>query len=73
MSVDSNVRSNPTGEVGPRSHKCAPKQARSALALPREDFGASPAALERQYGLPHASSEGILALEPAPSWEYRLI
>ena len=40
MSVDSNVRNNPTGEVRPRSHKCVPNQARSGLALPRERCGA---------------------------------
>ena len=35
MSEASKVSSNPTGEVRPRSHKCAPNQARSRLALPR--------------------------------------
>jgi hypothetical protein len=36
MSEDSNVPSNPTGEVRPRSHKLATKQARDGFAMPRE-------------------------------------
>jgi hypothetical protein len=72
MRAASKVSSNPTGEVRPRSHKCAPNQARSGLALPRERCGAPTAAFERQCGLPHASNEGILAMESALSRECRL-
>jgi hypothetical protein len=36
MSDASNVSGNPTGEVRPRSHKLATKQARGGFALPRE-------------------------------------
>jgi hypothetical protein len=35
MSDASNVSSNPTGEVRPRSHKLATKQARGGFAMPR--------------------------------------
>ena len=71
MSVDSNMRTNIIGEVRPRSHKYASNQARLELALPRERCGARSAAFERQCGLHHAPSRGILAMEPAPSWECR--
>jgi hypothetical protein len=71
MSVDSNVRSNPTGEVRPESHKLTPNQVRRRLALPRERCGAPSVAFERQCGLPHASNEGSLDMELALSGECR--
>jgi hypothetical protein len=47
MSEDSNVPSNPTGEVRPRSHKLATKQARDGFAMPRERGDDPSAAFER--------------------------
>jgi hypothetical protein len=66
------VRSHPTGEVRPESHKLTPNQVRRRLALPRERCGAPSAAFERQCGLPHASNEGILAMESALSGDCRI-
>ena len=57
--------SNPTGEVRPRSHKCAPNQARSRLALPRERCGAPSAAFTGLRALPHPPNRRILAMERA--------
>ena len=67
VASDSNVHSNPAGDVRPRSHNHAPNQARSGPALPRERCGAPSAAFERQCGLPHAPNGSILAMEPALS------
>jgi hypothetical protein len=71
MSEASKVSSNPTGEVRPRSHKCAPNQARSRLALPRERCGAPSAAFTGLRALPNPPNRRILAMEPSPSGESR--
>ena len=65
MSEASKVSSNPTGEVRPRSHKCAPNQARSRLALPRERCGAPSAAFTGLRALPNPPNRRILAMEPS--------
>jgi hypothetical protein len=67
MSGASNVSSNPTGEVCPRSHKFAMKRARSGLAMPSERGGRPSAAFEDLCALHYAPKGGILAMEPALS------
>jgi hypothetical protein len=68
MSDASNVSSNPTGEVRPRFHECLPTPGAEAFTPSRELCGAPSAALESR-GLFHATTSGILAMEPALSWE----
>jgi hypothetical protein len=72
MSDASNVSSNPTGEVRPRSHKLATKQARGGFAMPRERCDDPSAAFERLCVLPHAPDGSILAMVPALSGKCRL-
>jgi hypothetical protein len=73
MSVASKVSSKPIGEVRRRSHKYVPNQARSRLALPRERCGAPFVAFTGLRGLPDAPNRHILAMQPSPSGESRLI
>jgi hypothetical protein len=73
MSVASKVSSKPIGEVRRRSHKYAPNQARSGLALPRERCGAPFVAFTGLRELPDAPYRRILAMQPSPSGESRMI
>src|SRR6185436_2452671 len=66
------VSSNPTGEVRPRFHKLATKQARRGLAIPEErcdDPSAAFGAFARCLVLPTGA---FLAMEPALSGKCRL-
>jgi len=70
MNGNFNVSSDPVGEVCPRPHKFAMKQARSRLPMPRHDAAA--AAVRGPCGLPHASNKSILVSQPSLSGRCRI-
>jgi hypothetical protein len=72
MSGVSDVSSNPTGALRPRSHQLATKPARGGSGMPRghcDDLSARPEGFERCLMLPNGS---ILATELALSGDSRL-
>ena len=70
MSDASNVSSNPRGELRPRIHKLATKQALVGSPMPRERCDDPSAAFEGLGVLPYAPNGSILAHGTGAIWEY---